>query len=147
MHRALFDTTPILSRVFDAEFVKIEVGGVVAALKASARGMLLELKVLVQTHRSQHEATPGSVLMITKYLVKYIKLLVNHTENLEPILCQGQADDLLNTEGVNLTGRLVSGIISDLESVVRESSSYIPEGLKFVFLMNNTDFVLRQVEE
>lgn len=126
MHRALFDTTPILSRVFDAEFVKIEVGGVVAALKNSAREMLHELKVLVQTYRPQHEPTPGSVLMITEFLMKYIKLLVNHTENLDPVLYQGQADDLLNIEGVNLTGPLVSGIISDLESVVQESTSYVP---------------------
>ncbi|KAK8454356.1 hypothetical protein SEVIR_5G437850v4 [Setaria viridis] len=147
MHRALFDTTPILSRVFDAEFVKIEVGGVVAALKNSAREMLHELKVLVQTYRPQHEPTPGSVLMITEFLMKYIKLLVNHTENLDPVLYQGQADDLLNIEGVNLTGPLVSGIISDLESVVQESTSYVPEGSKFVFLMNNTNFVPRQVEE
>lgn len=147
MHRALFDATPILTRAFDAEFVKIEVGGVVAALKDSARGMLLELKILVQTYRPQHELAQGSVLTITEFLMKYIKLLVNHTGNLDPILCQGQADDLLNIEGVNLTGRLVSGIIADLESVVQESSSYVSEGLKFLFLMNNTDFVLRQVEE
>jgi exocyst complex component 7 len=147
MHGALFDATPILIRVFDAEFVKIEVGGVVAALNESARGMLLELKILVQTYRPQHELTQGSVLTITEFLVKYIKLLVNHTGNLDPILCQGQADDLLNIEGVNLTGRLVSGIIADLESVVQESSSYVAEGLKFLFLVNNTDFVLRQVEE
>jgi hypothetical protein len=40
MHRALFDTTPILSRVFDAEFVKIEVGGVVAALKSKGNNVL-----------------------------------------------------------------------------------------------------------
>ena len=147
MHRALFDATPILTRVFGAEFVKIEVGGVVAALKDSTKGMLLELKILVQTYRPQHELAQGSVLTITEFLMKYIKLLVNHTGNLDPILCQGQADDLLNIEGVNLTGRLVSGIIADLESVVQECSSYVSEGLKFLFLVNNTDFVLRQVEE
>ncbi|PUZ56440.1 hypothetical protein GQ55_5G301400 [Panicum hallii var. hallii] len=116
MRRALFDTTPILTTVFDAEFVKIEVGGVVAAL--TAKGMLLDLKILVQTCRTQHELTQGNVLRITEFLMKYIKLLVNHTRNLDPILCQGQADDLLNIEGVNLTGHLVSGIFTDLELVV-----------------------------
>ncbi|RLN25409.1 hypothetical protein C2845_PM07G32990 [Panicum miliaceum] len=135
MHRALFDATPVLTRVFDAEFVKIEVGGVVAALKDSARVMLLEMKILDQTYRPQHELTQGSVLTIIEFLMKYIKLLVNHTGNIDPILSQGQADDLLNIEGVNLTGRLVSGIIADLESVVQESSSYVSEGLKFLFLV------------
>ncbi|CAL4945872.1 unnamed protein product [Urochloa decumbens] len=60
---------------------------------------------------------------------------------------RGQDDDLLNNEGVNMTGRLVSGIIADLESLVQESSSYVPQRLKFLFLMNNTHFVLQQVEE
>lgn len=147
MHRALFDKIPILTRLFSPEFVKTEVVGVVAALKDSARGMLLELKVSVQTYRPQHELTQGSVLTITQFLMKYIKVLVNHIENLDLILCQGQADDLLDIEGLNLTGRLVSGIIRDLDSVVQESSSYVPERLKFLFLMNNTYFVLRQVEE
>ncbi|KAF8648608.1 hypothetical protein HU200_064652 [Digitaria exilis] len=147
MHRALFDKIPILTRLFSPEFVKTEVVGVVAALKDSARGMLLELKVSVQTYRPQHELTQGSVLTITQFLMKYFKVLVNHIENLDLILCQGQADDLLDIEGLNLTGRLVSGIIRDLDSVVQESSSYVPERLKFLFLMNNTYFVLRQVEE
>ncbi|CAL4952987.1 unnamed protein product [Urochloa decumbens] len=147
MHRALFCTTPILTRVFDADFVTIEVRGVVAALKDSARGMLLELKVLVQTNRPQHEPTQGSVLRKTEFLMTYIKVLVNHTQTLDHILCQGQDDDLLNNEGVNMTGRLVSGIIADLESLVQESSSYVPQRLKFLFLMNNTHFVLQQVEE
>ncbi|CAO1940751.1 unnamed protein product [Urochloa humidicola] len=147
MHRALFCATPIFRRVFDPDFVTIEVGGVVAALQDSARGMLFELKVLVQTSRPQHEPTQGSVLKITEFLMKYIKLLVNHTESLDRILCQGKDDDLLGNEGVNLTGRLVSGIIADLESAVQESSSCVPQQLKFLFLLNNTHFVLQQVEE
>ncbi|WVZ67627.1 hypothetical protein U9M48_016679 [Paspalum notatum var. saurae] len=64
MHRALFKATPTLTRLFDAEFVKTEVEGVVAALKDSVRGMLLELKVTVRRYKPQYEPMQGSIVKV-----------------------------------------------------------------------------------
>ncbi|CAO2195709.1 unnamed protein product [Urochloa humidicola] len=149
MHRALSDAAPTLRRVFDAEFMKKEVERLVAELKDSALGVLRELKVLVKTYSLKKVPMEGGILTVTGYLMKYIRLLLNHTESLDIILCKDQADDLLTAEGVNLMGRLASGLITDLDSVLKEkSSSYASEaGSQYLFLLNNAHFILQQVEE
>lgn len=149
MHRALYDAIPTLSRVFGEEFVKKEGEGVFEALKNSSLEILRELKVLVQTYSPKKVPMEGGILTITGYLMKYIRLLVNHIESLDMILCKGPTDDLLTIEGVNLTGCLAIGLIADLESVLKEKSSiYAYEaGLQYLFLMDNAHFILQQVEE
>ncbi|CAO2167551.1 unnamed protein product [Urochloa humidicola] len=149
MHKALFDAAPTLRRVFDAEFMKKEVEGLVTELKDSALGILRELKLLVKTYSPKKVPMEGGILTVTGYLMKYIRLLLNHTGSLDIILCKDQADDLLTAEVVNLMGNLASGLITDLDSVLKEkSSSYASEaGLQYLFLMNNAHFILQQVEE
>ncbi|CAL4945871.1 unnamed protein product [Urochloa decumbens] len=149
MHRALSDAAPTLRRVFDAEFMKKEVEGLVAELKDSALGVLRELKVLIKAYSLKKVPMEGGILTVTGYLMKYIRLLLNHTGSLDIILCKDQADDLLTTEGVNLMGCLASGLIADLDLVLKEkSSSYASEaGLQYLFLMNNAHFILQQVDE
>jgi hypothetical protein len=149
MHRALYDAIPTLSRVFGEEFVKKETEGVFAALKDSSLEIIRELKVLVQTYSPKKVPMEGCILTVTGYLMKYIRLLVNHIGSLDMILYTSQANDLLTIEGVNPTGRLATGLIADLESVLKEKSSiYAPEpGLQSLFLINNAHFILQQVEE
>ncbi|XP_066311613.1 exocyst complex component EXO70B1-like [Miscanthus floridulus] len=149
MHRALYDAIPTLSRVFGEEFVKKETEGVFAALKDSSLEIIRELKVLVQTYSPKKVPMEGCILTVTGYLMKYIRLLVNHIGSLDMILCTSQDNDLLTIEGVNPTGRLATGLIADLESVLKEKSSiYASEpGLQYLFLMNNAHFILQEVEE
>uniref|UniRef100_A0A0A9DW85 Exocyst subunit Exo70 family protein n=1 Tax=Arundo donax TaxID=35708 RepID=A0A0A9DW85_ARUDO len=148
MHRALSDATPILARAFDVDFVKKEVDGVVVGLTDSALAILHELKVLVQTYSPKKVPTEGSILTITGYVMKYIRLLVNHAGSLDTILCHGQASDLLILEGVNLRGCLVAGLIADLESVLEEtSSSYASdEELRCLFLSSSWKQVVATLE-
>ncbi|XP_066316735.1 exocyst complex component EXO70B2-like [Miscanthus floridulus] len=145
----LYDAFPTLSRVFGEEFVKKETEGVFAALKDSSLEIIRELKVLVQTYSPKKVPMEGSILTITGYLMKYIRLLVNHIGSLDMILCRSQANGPLTIEGVNMTGRLATGLIADLESVLKEKSSiYASEpGLQSLFLMNNAHFILQEVEE
>jgi len=145
MRKAIVDSDPSLRRVLPADFVS-KVDRVVTVLNDSARGILRDFKVLIQNYSSQKVEQDGSILLITRYVMKYIKLLVKHAGSLDPILGCGQNSDLF--EGVSLTSHLVRGLISDLNNVFEEKSRLYAsqQGLRCIFLMNNAHFVIQEVE-
>lgn len=146
MCKTLMDSTPSLRKVFSADFVS-RVDGVLAVLNDFARGILREVKALIQNYSSQKVVQDGSILLITGYLMKYIRLLINHAGSLDTILCHGQNDDILSVEGINSTGSLVCRLISDLSNAIEEKSKlYACEGLRCIFLMNNAHFIIQEVE-
>jgi hypothetical protein len=145
MRKAIIDSDPSLRRVLPADFVS-KVDRVITVLNDSARGILRDFKVLIQNYSSQKVEQDGSILLITRYVMKYIRLLIKHAGSLDPILGCGQNSDLF--EGVSLTGHLVRGLISDLNNVVEEKSRLYAsqQGLRCIFLMNNAHFVIQEVE-
>lgn len=142
MCKAIVDSGPSLRRVLPADCVS-KVERVITVLNDSARGILRDFKVLIQNYSSQKVEQDGSILLITRYVMKYIRLLVKHAGSLDPIL---GSSDLY--EGVSLTGHLVRGLISDLDNVVEEKSRLYAsqQGLRYIFLMNNAHFVIQEVE-
>lgn len=148
MYTALMDATPTLRKVFYTESIGRDVEGVLAKLKDSARGIVKELTGLIQTYSSQKVVQNGSILSITVYLMRYIRLLVKHKGSLDTILGHDYTNDLLTVEGMSLTGRLVFGFIAELESVLeKQSKSFASKGLRCIFLMNNSHFILQEVEQ
>ncbi|KAF8762410.1 hypothetical protein HU200_009369 [Digitaria exilis] len=155
MRKAIVDSMPFLNKVFSADFVS-RVNSVQASLNDFAKGILREFKVLIQNYSSQKVAQDGGILLITGYVMKYIRLLINHADSLDTILDCGQNSDLffsngnnnlLLFEGINLTGHLVCGIIGDLNNVIEQKSRlHAYEGLRCLFLINNTDFIIQEVE-
>nr|TKW18545.1 hypothetical protein SEVIR_5G438000v2 [Setaria viridis] len=155
MCRAIVDSTPSLKKLFPADFVS-RVDSVHTVLNDSARGILREFKVLIQNYSSQKVAQDGGILLITGYVMKYIRLLINHAGSLDTILDYGQSsdlffskgnNDLLLFKGISLTGHLVCGLIGDLNNVIEQKSRlYASEGLRCLSLMNNANFIIQEVE-
>uniref|UniRef100_A0A0A9FK59 Exocyst subunit Exo70 family protein n=1 Tax=Arundo donax TaxID=35708 RepID=A0A0A9FK59_ARUDO len=146
MCKALVDSAPSLRTVFSADFLS-RVDRVLTVLNDSARGILREFKVLIQNYSSQKVVQDGSILLITGYVMKYIRLLTNHAVSLDTILGHGQNNDLLSVEGISTTGHLVCRLIGDLNDVIEEKSRlYASEGLRCIFLMNNAHFIMQEVE-
>ncbi|CAO2181898.1 unnamed protein product [Urochloa humidicola] len=153
MCKAIVDSIPSLKKLFPADFVT-RVDSVRAVINDSARGILREFKVLIQNYSSQKITQDGNILLITGYVMKYIRLLINHAGSLDTIL-EGQNSNLflsngdsdLSFEGISWTGRLVRGLIGDLNKVIQQKSMlYAYEGLRYLFLMNNANFIIQEVE-
>jgi hypothetical protein len=144
MWKTIVDSTPSLKKLFPADFVS-RVDSVLTVLNDSARGILREFKVLIQNYSLQKVAQDGGILLITGYVMKYIRLLINHAGSLDTILDCGQSSYLF--EGISMTGNLICGLIGDLSNVIeRKSRLYASEGLRCLFLMNNANFIIQEVE-
>ncbi|XP_025819735.1 exocyst complex component EXO70B2-like [Panicum hallii] len=114
MCRAIVDSTPSLKKVFPSDFLS-RIDSVHTVLNDSAREILREFKKLIQNYSSQKVAQDGSILLITGYVMRYIRMLINHAGSLDTILDYGQNSNLffskgnsdqLLFEGISLTGHL-----------------------------------------
>ncbi|OEL20571.1 hypothetical protein BAE44_0018408, partial [Dichanthelium oligosanthes] len=156
MCTAIVDSTPSLRKLFLGDLVS-RANRVLTALNDYAKGILRDFKELIQNYSSQKVAQDGSILLITGYVMKYIRLLIHHAGSLDTILGYGQNsdlffskgnNDLLLFEGISLTGHLVCGLLGDLNKVIKEKSWLYAssEGLRCLFLMNNAHFIIQEVE-
>ncbi|KAI5002819.1 hypothetical protein ZWY2020_027469 [Hordeum vulgare] len=145
MYTALVDAAPTLRKVFSTKSIR----DVLGELEDSVRGILKELKGLIHTYNSPKVVLDGDILPISGYLMRYIVLLVKHKVSLDTILGHDYTDSLLKVEGMSLTGGLVSGLITDLESVIDKQSKQCAasKGLRCIFLMNNIHFILQEVKQ
>ncbi|KAL6839957.1 hypothetical protein ACP4OV_029767 [Aristida adscensionis] len=140
MCKALDDSAPSLRKLCSEDFAS-RAAKVLAALKDSAKGTLGKFKELIWKYRYRKVVQDGSILPITGYLMKYIRLLINHAGSLDNILGQQEYN------GLSSTGRLVCGLIDDLHDVITEKSKlYAPDGLRGIFLLNNAHFIIQEVE-
>jgi hypothetical protein len=155
MCRAIVDSTPSLKKVFPSDFLS-RIDSVHTVLNDSAREILREFKKLIQNYSSQKVAQDGSILLITGYVMRYIRMLINHAGSLDTILDYGQNSNLffskgnsdqLLFEGISLTGHLVRGLVGDLNKVIEQKSGlYACEGVRCLFLMNNANFIIQEIE-
>ncbi|RCV28799.1 hypothetical protein SETIT_5G432200v2 [Setaria italica] len=149
MYTSLVDATPTLRNVFHTESTSRDAEGLLAKLKDSAREIVEEAKILIQTYSSRIAVQDGGgITSLTGYLMRYIRLLVKHRSSLDTILGHGHWDDLLTVKGTNSTGRLVFGLIDDLDTVLEKQSMLLSsKELQCLFLMNNTHFMLQEIKQ
>ncbi|XP_052162074.1 exocyst complex component EXO70B1-like isoform X2 [Oryza glaberrima] len=151
MHKALSEASPMIQQALlgeQKEFFVRELHRILDTLEDSAREILGKLKVQIQSHDSPI-IPGGSVHLVTTYLMRYITLLAHNTSSLNTILGHDHSDHLLAADGINLLlpSHLISGLIFDLGSMLQKQSKlYKPEGLQYLFLMNNEHFILQQFE-
>ncbi|RLN22127.1 hypothetical protein C2845_PM07G33000 [Panicum miliaceum] len=146
MCKAIVDSTPSLKKVFPSDFLS-RIDSVHTVLNDSARGILGQFKELIQNYSSHKVAQDGSILLVTGYVMRYIRMLTNHAGSLDTILDYGQNSDLLLFEGTSLAGHLVCGLVGDLNEVIEQKSRlYACEGLRCLFLMNNANFIIQEIE-
>ncbi|VAI89136.1 unnamed protein product [Triticum turgidum subsp. durum] len=113
-------------------------------LRRSIRSGLQVLNVKIFDYTSEVVPQGGGIHEITKYLLKYILSLLDNGRSLKIILVGDEQDGKVAMETLQ---DIVATLISHLEIMLeKESQRYKDAGLKQMFMVNNVNFVLHQVE-
>ncbi|XBI01301.1 hypothetical protein VPH35_130108 [Triticum aestivum] len=113
-------------------------------LRRSIRSGLQVLNVKIFDYTSEVVPQGGGIHEITKYLLKYILSLLDNGRSLKIILVGDEQDGMVEMETLQ---DAVATLISHLEIMLeKESHRYQDAGLKQMFMLNNVNFVLHQVE-
>jgi hypothetical protein len=113
-------------------------------LQGSITSGLQVLKAMILDYTSEAVPQGGGIHEITKYLLKYIMSLLDNGSSLKIILASGEQHGKVKME---MLQEIVATLICHLEIMLeKESQRYQDAGLKQLFLVNNANFVLNQVE-
>lgn len=119
-------------------------GNALHDLQRSIRSGLQVLKAMILDYTSEAVPQGGGIHEITKYLLKYIMSLLDNGSSLKIILANGEQEGRVKME---MLQEIVATLIGHLEIMLqKESHRYEDAGLKQMFLVNNANFVLYQVE-
>lgn len=160
MYDALANVLPDLEALFSdesGEFVCSEARGVLAGLGEAAKGTFAEFENAVRSETSRRPIQGGEIHPLTRYVMNYVKLVVDYSETLNSLL--GSEDDdsdhLQNRDRDNLElgnaspiGRRLFLLISCLESNLTEKSKlYDDNAMQYIFLMNNILYIVQKVKD
>nr|XP_027061778.1 exocyst complex component EXO70B1-like [Coffea arabica] len=167
MYDALKDVLPDLKKLCSdkeaGDMVYSEAQGVVDGLGEAAIGTFVEFQNAVQNESSRRPIQNGEIHPLTRYVMNYVKLLVDYSDTLNALLeaeCEdakeaeakdakvvndGEKLEAKNMSPIGL--RLLSLILSLELNLDEKSSMYEEEGLKFVFLMNNILYIVQKVKD
>nr|XP_045087410.1 uncharacterized protein LOC123494946 [Aegilops tauschii subsp. strangulata] len=119
-------------------------GNALHNLRRSIRSGLQVLKNMILDYTSDVVPQGGGIHEITKYLLKYIISLLDNGRSLKIILVSDEQDGMAAMETLQ---DVVATLICHLEIMLqKESHRYKDAGLKQMFMVNNVNFVLHQVE-
>ncbi|MQL75454.1 hypothetical protein Taro_007805 [Colocasia esculenta] len=162
MYDALSNVMPDLQAQFPEEargFLCGEAEIILKRLGDAARGTLAEFENAVQRESSRQLMQFGDIHPLTRYVMNYVKLLVDYTATLNGLLDEsgttaGVLPENKNdgesecAENMSPLGRHVLSTVSCLESNIEEKSKlYEDSGLQFVFLMNNILYMVQKVKD
>ncbi|KAG0489278.1 hypothetical protein HPP92_008089 [Vanilla planifolia] len=157
MYEALVRIIPDLRTLFSADAndrVCIEAEAILKRLGNSIRGTFTEFINAVQRDSSRKLLQGGDVHPLTRYVMNYVKLLVDYNVSLDLLLGVEElpeqdmvGDDQLEREMGPLAQRLLL-LLSFLESnVEQKSKNYEDGGLQCMFLMNNILYIIHKVKD
>ncbi|CAM8881187.1 unnamed protein product [Rhodiola kirilowii] len=159
MYDALSDAIPLLEELFDDEsgyIVRGEAGQVLKALGEAAKDTLYEFEKQVQNETSKKPVQGGEIHPLTRYVMNYVKLLVDYRNTLNQLLehdVDEESDKNEHGDGddkgdMSPIGRRLLLLISSLEKNLNEKSKmYEDNALHFIFLMNNTRYMVQKVKD
>ncbi|KAL1201706.1 Exocyst complex component EXO70B1 [Cardamine amara subsp. amara] len=132
-------------------FVCNETKGVLEALGDAARGTFVEFENNVRNETSKRPTINGEVHPMIRYVMNYMKLIVDYAVTLNSLLEKDESDGLSGDDGEEemspLAKRLLR-LITSLESNLEEKSKlYEDGGLQYVFKMNNIYYVVQKVKD
>ena len=158
MYDALSSVMPEFQQLFpeeQGEFLHDEAELVLRRLGDAAEETLAMFENAVQTEASRKQES--GIHPLTSYVMNYLKFLMDYEGTLNELLGKkGLYDtpELKNEEDqqysgtVSPLGRHVLEIISFLESNIEEKSKlYEDSGLRYVFLMNNMQYMVKRVKD
>ncbi|CAL0325292.1 unnamed protein product [Lupinus luteus] len=158
MYEALRDALPDLESLVSDEFVIGEVRGVLTGLGEAAKGTFAEFENCIRNETSKKPVITGDVHPLPRYVMNYLKLLVDYGEHLD-LLLEITDEDLYHLqndfggdgsqfESMSPLGCRVLLLMSELESnLVEKSKLYVDNAMQQVFLMNNLHYLVRKVKD
>ncbi|KAL4566682.1 hypothetical protein LXL04_030803 [Taraxacum kok-saghyz] len=156
MYEVLSDASQDLEALYESEeLLSSETKGVLNGLSHSAIGTFMEFEKAVKNETSR-PIHGGDIHPITRYVMNYMKLLVDYSNTLNSMLPDevNTSSDLNNGEcgSVIVTtspiGTRLQLLITTLESNIEEKSTlYEDSSMRYVFLMNNILYVIQKVKD
>ncbi|KAJ0536645.1 putative exocyst complex component Exo70, cullin repeat-like-containing domain superfamily [Helianthus annuus] len=159
MYDVVADVLPDFETLFvdeSGELVCNEVKAVLSGLGEAAIGTFVEFENAVKGENSRRALQGGEIHPVTRYVMNYLKLLVDYSEILNILLPNSQDYDLNSKEVDDIdTGDTLSpvscrllSLITSLEANIEEKSRlYDDNALKYIFLMNNILYIVQKVKD
>ncbi|KAJ4875907.1 exocyst subunit exo70 family protein F1 [Raphanus sativus] len=152
MYDALANVSQTLEVMVTDAFVCKETKDVLDALGDAARGTFVEFENNVRNETSKKPTINGEVHPMIRYVMNYMKLIVDYAATLNSLLENDESDGLSTdddgTEEMSPLAKRMLRLITCLESNLEEKSKlYEDGGLQYVFLMNNIYYVVQKVKD
>ncbi|EEF51795.1 exocyst complex component EXO70B1 [Ricinus communis] len=152
MFDALAGVLPDLQMMVTDEFVCSEAKGVLAGLGLAAKGTFMEFENAVKGETSKKPMLNGEIHPLTRYVMNYVKLLVDYSDTLNSLLEDDEDDsnDLQDDDAENTTPiqRRLLALLATLESNLEEKSRLYEDGaMQYIFLMNNILYIVQKVKD
>uniref|UniRef100_A0A6V7QTG0 Exocyst subunit Exo70 family protein n=1 Tax=Ananas comosus var. bracteatus TaxID=296719 RepID=A0A6V7QTG0_ANACO len=154
MYEALADVAPDLDTLFTGDskaLISEEAKEVLQRLGEAVRGTIMVFANAIRGESSRKPMQAAETHHLTRYSMNYIGLLVEYAATLNSLLENFEGDEGESSESdPNMTpvGRCVLKLITFLESKIEEKSKlYEDGGMQYIFLMNNTYYIVQKVRE
>lgn len=157
MYDALAEVAPELEVLFgdeSGELVCMEVKGVLTGLGEAAIGTFVEFESAVKGETSKKPIQGGEIHPMCRYVMNYVKLLVDYSDSLNGILenFEGESghlrNDDSNSESMTPIAQRLLSLLTTLESNLEEKSKlYEDNAMQYIFLMNNILYIVQKVKD
>ncbi|KAL2492258.1 exocyst subunit exo70 family protein F1 [Abeliophyllum distichum] len=161
MYDTLAEVLPDLQALFmdeeAGEMVCSESKGVLDGLGYAAIGIFVEFENAVKGEASKKPIQNGEIHPLCRYVMNYVKLLVDYTDTLNALLenvedesgeSQSENNDNLEVDNMSLVARRLLALIKSLESKLEEKSRmYEDNAMQYIFLMNNILYIVQKVKD
>lgn len=157
MYDALAEVAPELEALFgdeSGELVCMEVKGVLTGLGEAAIGTFVEFENAVKGETSKKPIQGGEIHPMCRYVMNYVKLLVDYSDLLNGILVNLEGEsghshsDDGNSESITPIAQRLLSLLTTLESNLEEKSKlYEDNAMQYIFLMNNILYIVQKVKD
>ncbi|CAN1802364.1 Exocyst complex component EXO70B1 [Linum perenne] len=155
MYDVLRDVIPDLEMMVTDDFLCGEARGVLSALGEAAKGTFSEFESAVQNESSRKPMLSGEIHPLTRYVMNYLKLVVDYSETLNSLLGNDGEDESSSASTANdgeeistPISRRVLALLSILESNLEAKSKLYEDGaMHCIFLMNNILYIVQKVKD
>ncbi|XP_043706344.1 exocyst complex component EXO70B1-like [Telopea speciosissima] len=157
MYEALAVALPELQVLFSdgsGDFLYSEAQDILVRLGEAAKGTFSEFANAVQSENSRKPVQGGEIHPLTRYVMNYIKFLVDYSDSLNQLLEsgvngeEGDGDSNWQLASISPLGHQLLSVISSLESNLEEKSKFYEDSaMRYVFLMNNILYVVQKVKD
>ncbi|XP_027334875.1 exocyst complex component EXO70B1 [Abrus precatorius] len=158
MYEALRDALPDLQDMVSDEFLIGEANGVLRGLGEAVKGTFAEFENCIRNETSKKPVMSGDVHPLLRYVMNYLKLLVDYGDPMDSLLEIREEDlyrfqndlggDGARLEAMSPLARQILLLMSELECNLEEKSRlYDDNAMQQVFLMNNLYYLVRKVKD